>query len=48
MKNIDHLIDRQRSGHFVAYHPITRKKIATYETWFEAFNAINSILKATP
>ena len=48
MKNFDHLITRQRSGEFVAYHPLTKIKIATYKSWFEAFNAIQAILKATP
>lgn len=48
MKNIEHLIIRQRTGHFIAYHPVTKHAIATYESWSEAFNAIQSILKDTP
>jgi len=47
MKNIDHLINRQRTGHFVAYHPITKLRIGTFDSWVDAFNAIQSILKAT-
>lgn len=47
MKNIDHLINRQRTGHFVAYHPITKVKIGTFESWIDAFNTIQSILKET-
>jgi hypothetical protein len=48
MKCIDHLIERQRSGHFVAYHPITKIKIATYDSWIEAFLAISAVMKETP
>ena len=43
--NFDDLIERTRSGYFAAYHPVTRLKIGTYDSWFQAMAAINEVAK---
>ena len=39
--HFDNLIERMRSGYFVAYHPVTRLRIGTYDSWLQAANAIS-------
>ena len=39
--HFDDLIERTRSGHFAAYHPVTRLRIGIYDAWRQAMAAIS-------
>lgn len=43
MLNFDDLIERMRSGYFAAYHPVTRLRIGTYDSWAKAMAAITEV-----
>jgi hypothetical protein len=43
MLDFDNLIERMRSGQLAAYHPVTRLRIGTYDSWAEAMAAITEV-----
>lgn len=43
--NFDDLIGRTHAGYFAAYHPVTRLRIGTYDSWSQALAAISEAAK---